>query len=455
MAIFDLTYNPPTGTQVVGMWQLGGFTTSRQINPGMFYADNDGGIGFPGLSNEPTFYHTSPTTGAFPPSPSGNYTLTYTVTRTGLGSADQQLPSGATGLLENLPIVIGPSYLGAPGFRMGTAAQMQAAFGTDNFVINPATFFQLNDGVWVLTRPGTAMPARMTFEMADFAAETAFATTQATWNAGSGSASLTAIYQANGVLAVNNNELTGEFDGTIPAGSMWRIRRVGSTAAAEFHPLTLLQTGSNFRVIRVGTNADMIALFGTNQIQTGAGWILERQTATAGNAFTNVATWNAAGYPGGSTTTVFAYANTSLGLHYSCNVATSGTAPLTQPPAGTYRIRVSGGGSSAAQTGLTGPISNFRAQDGAANQCTIRIGTSSQWGTAFANVPSTGVIWHLERETASTVPGTPGQRGNTVGRALCHRGGVLSWELRSAIPALFDVLTYNNTTQAMGFRTAQ
>ena len=119
----------------------------------------------------------------------------------------------------------------------------------------------------------------------------------------------------------------------------------------------------------------------------------------SGTTYTSIATWNGASYPGGSNTTVFAYVNASLGLHYSCNVATSGTAPMTQPPAGTYRIRVSGGGSSAAQTGLIGTISAFVAQDGATNQCTIRIGSSSQWGAAFGSVPATGVVWHLERQT--------------------------------------------------------
>ena len=463
MAIYDITYQPPRGNTVVGTWQLGGFTTAQDLNPGMWYSDQV----YSFKPTVPAFYHSSPTTGAFPSSPSGNYTLTYTVLRT--VSVDQQLPAGATGLLESLPIVNLPNSGDAGVFRMGTFAQMRAAFGTGNDLINPSTFHQLNDGLWVLTRPGTAAPARITFELADIAAVT-------------------------------------------PA----------------ILPIT--------------------------------------PPPTPTTTYQNVATWNAAGYPGGSTTTVFAYANASLGLHYSCNVATSGTAPMTQPPAGTYRIRVSGGGSSAAQTGLTGTISHFRAQDGATNQCTVRIGTSSQWGTAFAGVPSSGVVWHLERQTTTTPPatgpstgatwnagsgsanqtaiyqangvlavnsnavtgfyngnipagsmwrirrandtttdapfrpltnvqtgsnffvirvgsnadmtglfgtsqiqtgaawvlersdGTPataGQRGTTVGSCLCQRGGVLSWERRNAIPRFFDVLTYNDTPPSIGFRQGQ
>ena len=461
MAIFDLTYNPPTGVEVVGMWPLGGRTTTTggtSVN-GMWYSDNQIDI-----NATATFFGNSPSSGGFPSSPSGNYTLTYTVIRSSVDA--NQLQSGLSGTVTGpITSVVHQFSSQFTCFRVSTIAAIRAAFGTGREIYDEG--FSFNQGLWVMTRPGTAMPARITFEMSDIAAT------------------------GGGVLPI-----------TPPPP-----------------PTTTYQ---------------------------------------------NVATWNAAGYPGGSTTTVFAYANASLGLHYSCNVATSGTAPLTQPPAGTYRIRVSGGGSSAAQTGLIGTISNFTAQDGATNQCTIRIGTSSQWGTAFAGVPSSGVVWHLERqmtssggntestgatwnagsgsanqtaiyqangvlavnsnavtgfyngnvpagslwrirragqtatspfrtltnvqtgsnffvlrvgtnadmtalfgtsqiqfgaawilERQSSVPANPGQRGTTVGRALCHRGGVLSWELRNAIPTNFDVLTYNNTTQAMGFRTAQ
>ena len=124
-------------------------------------------------------------------------------------------------------------------------------------------------------------------------------------------------------------------------------------------------------------------------------WVL----IPAGATYTSVATWQGASYPGGSPTAIFAYANSSLGLHYSCAVATSGTAPLTQPAAGTYRIRTTGSGSTAASTtGLTGAITNFVANDGADNQCTIRIGTSSQWGTMVSGVTNNNVVWHLERQ---------------------------------------------------------
>ena len=112
------------------------------------------------------------------------------------------------------------------------------------------------------------------------------AETVATWNAGFGNVTQTAIYQSVGELAVNNTELTGDFDGTVPAGSLWRIRRADNSAMTGFGTLTIITVGSNFRVIRVGTNAEMITALGSQQITTGSGWILERQiTGTAGNGF--------------------------------------------------------------------------------------------------------------------------------------------------------------------------
>ena len=255
------------------------------------------------------------------------------------------------------------------------------------------------------------------------------------WPAGNSPHSGHATYQGSGGdLETGWTPASGTFPDTdtFPT-TTYRLQQVGGLGREGQLSISALQPDTR-RDIRIGTAANMRSTWGFGTITTGGDWVLStvspRSTlpeaisfeladiaATGGGVspitppppptttYQNVATWNAAGYPGGSTTTVFAYANASLGLHYSCNVATSGTAPLTQPPAGTYRIRVSGGGSSAAQTGLIGSISYYRAQDGATNQCTIRIGTSSQWGTAFAGVPSSGVVWHLERQTTTTPTG--------------------------------------------------
>ena len=243
-------------------------------------------------------------------------------------------------------------------------------------------------------------------------------------------------------------------------------------------------TDNDYRLVKNGNtlswkrkdalvNGDVVV----DSYDTDTSALFHRVISTGGVSYESIATWNGASYPGGSTTTVFAYANATLGLHYSCQVATTGTAPMTQPAAGTYRIRVTGGGTSAAQTGLIGTISNFTAQDGATNQCTIRIGTSSQWQAAFGTVPATGVVWHFERQTAPPPPPLTPMRatwdagsGAATMTAIYQSNGVLAvndneltgtfptdtsgmWRIRRADNTAIAPLGALTVTQGAGFKT--
>ena len=99
-------------------------------------------------------------------------------------------------------------------------------------------------------------------------------TNAVSWNAGSGSASQTAVYQNSGLLAVNDTELTGTFPSS--TSGLWRIRRLDNSAMTPFGTLTSVQ-GNGFKEIRVGSNAEMITAFGTQQITSGSAWVLEQQ----------------------------------------------------------------------------------------------------------------------------------------------------------------------------------
>ena len=99
----------------------------------------------------------------------------------------------------------------------------------------------------------------------------------ASWNAGSGAATQTAVYQSSGVLAVNDTELTGEFPSSTTGD--WRLRRADDSAMTGYGTLTSVQ-GSGFKEIRVGTNAEMITAFGSSQIVEGSGWVLEQRIIT-------------------------------------------------------------------------------------------------------------------------------------------------------------------------------
>ena len=95
-----------------------------------------------------------------------------------------------------------------------------------------------------------------------------------TWNAGTGAASQTGIYQANGAFAVNDTTLSGTFPTDLSGN--WRLRRADNSAITSYGTLTSVQ-GSGFKTIRIGTLANMTATFGTSQILSGSGWVLEQQ----------------------------------------------------------------------------------------------------------------------------------------------------------------------------------
>ena len=101
------------------------------------------------------------------------------------------------------------------------------------------------------------------------------------WNAGTGAATMTAIYQSSGVLAVNDTSLGGTFPTDTTSG-LWRIRRLDNSAMTGFGTLTSVQ-GSGFKTIHVGTQAEMQTAFGNSQLTTGSAWVLEKKQV---NGFT-------------------------------------------------------------------------------------------------------------------------------------------------------------------------
>ena len=165
------------------------------------------------------------------------------------------VPSGSVRELTG-PVAVAISNNAHTNFRFTnyTDAEADAIFGN--------TTWSDGGGEWVLERQDTA-------------GNSGVLTTVAAWVAGSGSADETAIYQSNGLLVVNNIEDFGSIDGNVPSGFQWRIRQ--GVNRTDFGDLTITSTpNTNFRNIRVGTNADMIEVFGSSQITTGRNWELER-----------------------------------------------------------------------------------------------------------------------------------------------------------------------------------
>ena len=102
----------------------------------------------------------------------------------------------------------------------------------------------------------------------------------ATWNSsGTSGASYsgdTGNNTANS-LVVSVPAATGTFPPSAFAGSLWRFRRADNSAMTDAGYPRFLSTSSTQWRMRITSNVVMRTAFGTSNIQSGSGWILERQ----------------------------------------------------------------------------------------------------------------------------------------------------------------------------------
>ena len=141
--------------------------------------------------------------------------------------------------------------------------------GYFRFWLDNAVFPIINPegSVWRLTQLGNLAPPTVTLLFQ-----------QGVWDAGTNSStSGIANYISTGAIQVNNNGLNGVFPSNT-AGN-FRLRRVDNSASI-FGTLTVESTTTNTTRFRIGTAAEMITAFGSANITSGQGWILETVTVS-------------------------------------------------------------------------------------------------------------------------------------------------------------------------------